>query len=130
MRRPSPLTQVVRWMLIALALVWSAIPILLVVLSSFKEASQIFEVSPSFIFRPTLENASSLKSHLVLGGCGLMVASAELWRCLSRAVSAGLVGQSAAICVSAYALTITATDFEVVAKADLGYLLLLGSKPS
>jgi multiple sugar transport system permease protein len=48
--------QTIRWALVTLALAWSAVPILLVVLSSFKEANQIFEVPPSLIFRPTLEN--------------------------------------------------------------------------
>lgn len=56
MRRPKPLASVARAALIALALVWSGAPILLVVLSSFKEANQIFEVPPSLLFRPTLDN--------------------------------------------------------------------------
>jgi len=55
-RRPSPLERTVRALLVALALVWSGLPILLVVLSSFKEAKQIFEVPPSLIFVPTLDN--------------------------------------------------------------------------
>jgi len=45
---------------VALALVWSGLPILLVVLSSFKEAKQIFEVPPSLIFVPTLDNYAIL----------------------------------------------------------------------
>ena len=49
-----------RFALILLALIWSAFPIALVVLSSFKEAAQIFEVPPSLWFTPTLENYRSL----------------------------------------------------------------------
>jgi len=59
-RRPSPLERTVRALLVALALVWSGLPILLVVLSSFKEAKQIFEVPPSLIFVPTLDNYAIL----------------------------------------------------------------------
>ncbi|MEO8755510.1 MAG: carbohydrate ABC transporter permease [Casimicrobiaceae bacterium] len=60
MRRRTPFDRVVRSALIALALVWSGVPILLVVLSSFKQASQIFEVPPALFFRPTLENYATL----------------------------------------------------------------------
>src|SRR5436190_20227578 len=60
--RRTPARRVLRWALIALALAWSAIPILLVVLSSFKEANQIFVVPPSLLFRPTLENYQTLWS--------------------------------------------------------------------
>lgn len=62
MRRPTPLGRVARWTLIALALLWSGVPILLVVLSSFKEASQIFAVPPTLLFRPTLDNYATLWS--------------------------------------------------------------------
>jgi multiple sugar transport system permease protein len=41
---------------VTLALLWSAFPIALVVLSSFKPASEIFAVPPSFVFTPTLDN--------------------------------------------------------------------------
>ena len=60
MRRRRPIEQVVRCALIALALAWSSIPILLVVLSSFKEANQIFEVPPRLFFQPTLDNYRTL----------------------------------------------------------------------
>jgi multiple sugar transport system permease protein len=49
-----------RFALIALALVWSAFPIALVVLSSFKEPGQIFEVPPSLLFTPTFDNYRAL----------------------------------------------------------------------
>ncbi len=52
-RRRNPL---LRFVLVALAVVWSAFPILLVVLSSLKQPRQIFEVPPSLIFTPTLDN--------------------------------------------------------------------------
>ena len=60
MRRRGPLLRVLRLAAIALALVWSAFPIALVVLSSFKEARQIFEVPPSLLFAPTLDNYRTL----------------------------------------------------------------------
>ena len=63
MRRPGPLARASRLVLIALALAWSAFPIALVVLSSFKEANRIFEVPPSLWFTPTLENYATLWTH-------------------------------------------------------------------
>ena len=48
--------RAIRAMLIALALVWSAFPIALVVLSSFKPPREIFAVPPTFVFTPTLDN--------------------------------------------------------------------------
>jgi len=60
MRRRMRGSGVVRALLIGAALLWSGFPILLVVLSSFKEAHQIFEVPPSLVFRPTLENYQTL----------------------------------------------------------------------
>lgn len=52
-RRRNPL---LRFVLVGLAVLWSAFPILLVVLSSLKQPRQIFEVPPSLIFTPTLDN--------------------------------------------------------------------------
>jgi len=52
-RRHNPL---LRGSLVALAVLWSAFPILLVVLSSLKQPRQIFEVPPSLIFTPTFDN--------------------------------------------------------------------------
>lgn len=60
MGRGRPFARAVRLVLIALALVWSAFPIALVVLASFKEAQQIFEVPPRLFFAPTLDNYRSL----------------------------------------------------------------------
>jgi multiple sugar transport system permease protein len=60
MRRPSVAGRLARLALIGLALVWSAFPILLVVLSSFKEPRRIFETPPSLIFTPTLKNYERL----------------------------------------------------------------------
>jgi len=50
----------IRAALIALALFWSAFPIALVVLSSFKPPSEIFAVPPTFVFTPTLDNYATL----------------------------------------------------------------------
>ncbi|HVF65995.1 MAG TPA: carbohydrate ABC transporter permease [Casimicrobiaceae bacterium] len=60
MRRLSIVARCFRLVLIVLALVWSAFPIVLVVLSSFKEASQIFDVPPRLTFTPTLDNYRTL----------------------------------------------------------------------
>jgi len=46
--------------LVALAVAWSALPIVLVVLASFKEARDIFEVPPRLLFAPTLANYQAL----------------------------------------------------------------------
>lgn len=56
----SPVARLARGALIALALAWSGLPILLVVLSSFKQANEIFAVPPSLWFRPTLDNYATL----------------------------------------------------------------------
>ena len=52
--------RALRSALVALVLVWSAAPIALVVLSSFKPPSEIFAVPPSFVFEPTLDNYATL----------------------------------------------------------------------
>ena len=49
-----------RYCAIALALIWSIGPILLIVASSFKEARDIFATPPSLIFVPTLDNYRAL----------------------------------------------------------------------
>ena len=48
--------RTVRLALIALVLLWSGFPILLVVISSFKDVREIFAVPPTFIFTPTLDS--------------------------------------------------------------------------
>jgi multiple sugar transport system permease protein len=60
MRRPSLAGRIGRLILIGLAMLWSGFPIFLVVLSSFKEPRRIFEVPPSFVFTPTLQNYTRL----------------------------------------------------------------------
>ncbi len=49
-------TRTVRLLLIAIAVIWSAFPIFLVVMSSFKDVREIFAVPPTFIFTPTLDS--------------------------------------------------------------------------
>lgn len=56
MHRLTPRAKAIRLVLIGLALVWSGFPILLVVMSSFKQPRAIFETPPSFIFTPTWDN--------------------------------------------------------------------------
>lgn len=48
--------RTVRLALIAIVLLWSGFPILLVVISSFKDVREIFAVPPTFIFTPTLDS--------------------------------------------------------------------------
>jgi len=65
--------RAIRAALIVLALVWSGFPIALVVLSSFKPASEIFAVPPSFVFTPTLDNYAVLwREH---GACSRALGS-------------------------------------------------------
>lgn len=55
-RPPGLVSRALRLAAIGCVLVWSAAPIALVVLSSFKQPAQIFEVPPSLVFTPTLDN--------------------------------------------------------------------------
>lgn len=48
--------RTVRLALVALVLLWSGFPILLVVISSFKDVREIFAVPPTFFFTPTLDS--------------------------------------------------------------------------
>jgi len=52
--------RLLRLFLVALAVFWSAFPVALVVLSSFKPPREIFSVPPSLIFEPTLANYEAL----------------------------------------------------------------------
>jgi multiple sugar transport system permease protein len=45
-------------LVLALFLLWTIVPILLVVLTSLKNQKDIFTVPPTFVFRPTLDNYS------------------------------------------------------------------------
>lgn len=54
--RPSLASRCLRLALVGIVVVWSAAPIALVVLSSLKQPGQIFEVPPSLLFVPTLDN--------------------------------------------------------------------------
>ena len=56
MTRRKPWVRAVRLILLSLVIFWSGFPIFLILLSSFKHTSTIFEVPPRFIFRPTLQN--------------------------------------------------------------------------
>ena len=49
-----------KYLLLAIILLWSGTPILLVTLSSFKDARYIFEFPPKIFFKPTTENYSYL----------------------------------------------------------------------
>jgi multiple sugar transport system permease protein len=52
--------RILRLALVALAVLWSAFPVALVVLSSFKPPRDIFSVPPTLIFTPTLTNYAGL----------------------------------------------------------------------
>ena len=49
-----------RWLLLAAVIFWSAAPIALVVLSSFKPSNRIFEFPPTLIFTPIFEHYLTL----------------------------------------------------------------------
>lgn len=63
MRRPTLASRCLRLALIFVAVVWCGFPILMVVLSSFKQPHQIFETPPSLLFQPTLDNYRVLWSQ-------------------------------------------------------------------
>lgn len=63
MPRISPGEKVLRLGIAALAVLWSAGPVYLIVSSSFKEPRAIFQVPPSFIFQPTLISYEALFSE-------------------------------------------------------------------
>lgn len=52
------LTNSVKVLVLALFLLWTVVPILLVILTSLKNQKDIFTVPPTFVFRPTLDNYS------------------------------------------------------------------------
>jgi multiple sugar transport system permease protein len=84
LRKPPVHILLLRWVLLALVILWSTIPIALVVLSSFKLPSRIFEFPPRFIFWPNLGNYHDLyrlwpeffptlgNSLIVTAGAGLL----------------------------------------------------------
>ena len=55
-----PLENLVRWLLLAVVVFWSAAPILLVVLSSFKPSNRIFEFPPTLVFTPIFDHYLTL----------------------------------------------------------------------
>ena len=107
MRERSAFTHALRLMLVALAVAWSAIPIALVVLSSFKQPSQIFEVPPSLLFTPTLDNYRTLWSE-----------RPEFFRAL---------GNSLAITLGALAVTLVASTLAGYVYARFRSRFLSGS---
>ena len=48
--------KIIRMLFVALIFMWSAFPILIVVVSSFKFTKDIFASQPKFLFVPTLQN--------------------------------------------------------------------------
>jgi multiple sugar transport system permease protein len=52
----KPLTSFSRLLLLVIILLWSGFPILMVLLSSFKNPREIFDFPPSFVFKPSLMN--------------------------------------------------------------------------
>jgi multiple sugar transport system permease protein len=52
------LVNSVKVLVLALFLLWTVVPILLVILTSLKNQKDIFTVPPTFVFRPTLDNYS------------------------------------------------------------------------
>lgn len=54
--RRTPLQSALRLVALALAVTWSAFPILLIVTASLKPSREIFRFPPAFVFVPTFEN--------------------------------------------------------------------------
>lgn len=57
------LRALVRALFFALIVVWSAFPILYIVISSFKQQREIFKFPPDLIFTPTLEHYTALATR-------------------------------------------------------------------
>ena len=55
--------KIIRMLFVVLIFMWSALPIFLVVLSSFKLTKDIFASPPKFLFVPTLQNYVLLNQH-------------------------------------------------------------------
>ena len=63
-RRTSALIRaIVRTVLFGLIIVWSAFPVLYIVLSSFKQQREIFKFPPDLIFTPTFEHYAALATR-------------------------------------------------------------------
>ena len=91
-RRPSLPQRCVRLALAAVAVAWCGLPIAMVVVSSFKQAGDIFAVPPSIVFAPTLENYQAL-----------WAGSPEFFRSLANSamVTAGATALTIAVSVAA-----------------------------
>ena len=63
MRRKSPLRACFKALAVAAVLVWSLVPIALILMSSFKADRDIFAVPPRLGFEPTLANYVALGSR-------------------------------------------------------------------
>jgi multiple sugar transport system permease protein len=114
MPRRSASGRVARAVVIALVLIWSGVPILFVVLSSFKPNQEIFAYPPILLFAPTLAHYGDLlekwpdflrvlgNSFVVTVGATLLCAFASLlagfvYSRVRNRLSAGLAGYMVAI---------------------------------
>src|SRR3954471_6480892 len=90
--RPSLPSRCLRLAAAALALCWCGLPIVMVVVSSFKQPGDIFAVPPTLAFAPTLSNYGTL-----------WAGSPEFFRALvnSAVVTAGATGLTIAVSVAA-----------------------------
>lgn len=91
MRRSWPI-RLLRWLALALILVWSGFPILLVVLSSLKPPVDIFTYPPAFLFSPTWVNYRGLLERwpdffVNMGNSAIVTAFATLLTVLSSALA-------------------------------------------
>ena len=75
-------TRAVRLLLILIAVVWSGFPIFLVVMSSFKDVREIFEVPPlSLVFSCQPTYAGSIPTSAAISGVMVVVTLFQkLWR--------------------------------------------------
>ncbi|HET6470133.1 MAG TPA: carbohydrate ABC transporter permease [Geminicoccaceae bacterium] len=106
MREPA-WTKALRWLGLALVVIWSAFPILLMVLSSLKPAREIFVFPPRLLFVPTFENYAALVARWP-------EFFSALWN-------------SAVITIGATALTVVATTLAGYVYARCRSRLLAGS---
>ena len=91
----SPGARIAKWVVLALALIWSAVPVGFVVISSFKTNAQIFGYPPALIFQPTLVHYQNLlrqwPDFLRTLGNSLVVSVLATVLCVLASVLAGYV---------------------------------------
>jgi multiple sugar transport system permease protein len=97
-RRKPSLLLILGFVGLGVYLVWTALPILWLVLMSLKNPTQQFEKPPLFIFPPTLDNYKAMFSAEYQEAAG--IAGLDLPRLLRNSVVAGVVSTALAMALA------------------------------